>query len=91
MTFSYLPDHAYDNDKDPDCNACGYARFTPGDVDGVEGVTLHDVIHLLYHFNFPNRYPVNQPVDFDGSEKVDLDDAIYFLFHVNFPEDYPLH
>ena len=86
--------HVYDNDTDPTCNKCGYERtppYTPGDVDGVEGVTLDDAIYLLYHVNFKDTYPVSQPVDFNGDGKEDLDDAIYLLYHVNFKDTYPLH
>ena len=88
-----VPDHTYDDAKDLICNECGYERppFTPGDVDGVEGVTLDDAIYLLYHVNFKDTYLVNQPVDFNGDGKEDLDDAIYLLYHVNFKETYPLH
>ena len=67
------------------------SSYTPGDVDGVEGVTLDDAIYLLYHVNFSTTYPVNQPVDFNGDGEEDLDDAIYLLYHVNFKETYPLH
>lgn len=65
--------------------------FALGDVDGVDGVSLNDAIYLLYHVNFKDTYPVNQPVDFDGNGKEDLDDAIYLLYHVNFKDTYPLH
>ena len=82
---------SYTNDKDTDCNKCGFVRFTKGDVDRVEGVDLNDAIYLLYHVNFKDTYPVGQPVDFDGSGTVDLNDAIYLLYHVNFKDTYPLH
>ena len=74
--------HSYDNEQDLD--------YTPGDVDGVEGVTLDDAIYALFAINFPEAYALNQPIDFDGNGKIDLDDAIYLLFHVNFPDTYPL-
>ena len=61
-----------------------------GDVDGDSDVDLDDAIYFLFHVNFPEFYPVSQPVNFDGKGGVDLEDAIYFLFHVNFPEFYPL-
>ena len=63
----------------------------PGDVDGNGEVDLDDAIYLLYHVNFKDTYPVNQPVDFNGDSKEDLDDAIYLLYHVNFKDTYPLH
>ena len=88
-----VPDHTYDDAKDLICNICGHERppYTPGDLDGKEGVDIDDVVHLLFYLTFPESYPVNQPVDFDGSEAVDLDDVIHLLFHLTFPESYPLH
>ena len=86
-----VPAHVYDNEKDTDCNICGALKYTPGDVDGKEGVTLDDAIYLLYHVNFSTTYPVNQPIDFNGDGREDLDDAIYLLYHVNFKDTYPLH
>lgn len=65
--------------------------FIPGDVDADGEVDLDDAIYLLYHVNFSDTYPVNQPVDFNGDSKEDLDDAIYLLYHVNFSGAYPLH
>jgi len=86
-------DHLYDNVRDFVCNICGYERpaYTPGDVDGIPGVSMDDAIHLLFAINFPDVYQVNQPCDFDGSGAVDQDDAIYLLFYVNFKDLYPLH
>ena len=65
--------------------------FIPGDVDNDTVVDLDDAIYLLYHVNFKDTYPVQQPVDFNGDGKEDLDDAIYLLYHVNFKDTYPLH
>ncbi len=85
--------HIFDDAKDLVCNVCGFERpaYIPGDVDGNEDLNMDDAIHLLFHVNFPESYPVNQSIDFDGNGKVDMDDAIYLLFYVNFPESYPLH
>lgn len=87
--------HVYDGYSDPDCNACGKERatggdFALGDLDGKEGVDTDDAIYLLYHVNFPGKYPVTQNVDYDGSGEIDLEDVFYLLYHVNFPERYPL-
>ncbi len=65
--------------------------YVPGDVDGNEGKTLDDAIHLLFNINFPDLYPIDQPTDFDGNGVSNLDDAIYLLFNINFPDLYPLH
>ncbi len=88
--------HVYDSFSDPDCNACGKERaisedFVAGDLDDKEGVDLDDVIYLLYHVNFSEKYPITQNVDFDASGTVDLDDVFYLLYHVNFPDRYPLN
>ena len=85
--------HVYDHANDLICNECGCERppYTPGDLDGAEGVSMNDAIYLLYHLNFSALYPVDQPVDFDGNGKVDLNDAIYLLYHINFSTLYPLH
>ena len=87
------PPHVYDGETDRICNLCSHERpsFTAGDVDGDAVVDLDDAIYLLYHVNFKDTYPVNQPVDFNGDAKEDLDDAIYLLYHVNFKDTYPLH
>ena len=88
--------HVYDDHRDADCNVCGKERavdedFVSGDLDGNEGVTVEDAIYLLYHVNFPGKYPVTQDVDYDKSGAVDLDDVFYLLYHVNFPDRYPLN
>ncbi len=84
--------HVYDDRSDLVCNRCQYRRppYILGDVDGNDVVDLNDAIYLLYHLNFSNTYPVEQPVDFDGSGAENLDDALYLLYHVNFPDAYPL-
>jgi len=62
-----------------------------GDVDGNGVKEINDAIHLLFHINFSDTYPVNQPCDFDGNGIEDTDDAIHLLFNINFPDGYPLH
>jgi hypothetical protein len=64
--------------------------YTPGDVDGTEGITKDDAIYLLMSTFFPEDYPVSQDCDYDQNGAVDKDDAIYLLMHTFFPEDYPL-
>ena len=46
--------HVYDNDTDKECNECGFVRelYTPGDLDGEEGVSSNDAIYLLYYTLF---------------------------------------
>jgi len=86
-----LAPHTYDNAEDMNCNVCNALKYTPGDLDGVVGVTSDDAIYLLFAINFPDSYPTTQPCDFDGSGEVTTDDAIHLLFHINFSDSYPLH
>ncbi len=67
-----------------------FPTYTPGDLDGVEGVNTDDAIYLLFYTIFPSQYPVEQPCDFNQSGTVDTDDAIYLLFYTIFPAQYPL-
>ena len=90
FTSGALLDHVYDNAADPDCNLCGSVKYTPGDVDGNEGISSDDAVYLLMNTFFPEAYPVNQPCDYDGNGQVSSDDAVYLLMHTFFPDDYPL-
>ena len=83
-------DHVYDNDKDMTCNECGFERFTPGDIDGNEGVTDRDAVYLLYHTFLPHLYPVNQGCDFNKDGEVNDKDAVYLLYHTFLPALYPI-
>ncbi len=65
--------------------------YTPGDIDGVEGVTDADAEYLLMHTISPEDYPVNQECDFNGDGFVNEADAEHLLMHTFFPEDYPLN
>ena len=67
------------------------SSYLKGDVDNDGDVDMDDAIYLLFHVNFQDSYPVNQPANFDGLGEVTMDDAIYLLFHVNFQDSYPLH
>ena len=84
--------HVYDDSKDLTCNNCGFERppYTPGDIDGVEGINDRDAVYMLMNSFFPEDYPLNQSGDFDGDGKVNDRDAIYLLMYSFFPDDYPL-
>lgn len=86
-----LATHYYDNDKDMDCNKCGYKKYTPGDLDGVEGISDRDAVYLLYHTFLPGSYPVNQNCDFNKDNEVNDKDAIYLLYHTFLPNSYPIN
>ena len=66
-------------------------QSTPGDIDGVEGVTDADAEYLLMYTFFPEDYPVNQECDFNGDGFVNDADAEHLLMYTFFPEDYPLN
>ncbi len=86
-----VSDHVYDSERDHNCNECGFVRFIPGELDGNEGIDIDDAIYALFAVNYPDQYPVNQPIDFDRNGKVEIEDAFYLLFHYNFPDLYPLY
>ncbi|MBQ3075597.1 MAG: leucine-rich repeat protein [Clostridia bacterium] len=86
-----VPDHVFSNYNDLFCNVCGQKRdypYTIGDFDGKQGVDMDDAVYLLFHFNFPEDYPNNQPTDLDRDGEKTVDDAIYLLYHVFFPDRY---
>lgn len=64
--------------------------YTPGDLDGDEGITDGDVLYLLKHTFRPEKYPVNQPCDYNGDGEITDADAVYLLKHIFRPEKYPL-
>lgn len=64
--------------------------YTPGDLDGDEGITDSDVLYLLKHTFRPEKYPVNQPCDYNGDGEITDADAVYLLKHIFRPEKYPL-
>ena len=66
-------------------------QYTPGDIDGVEGVTDADAVYLLYHTFLSDIYPVNQDCDFNGDGEVNDKDAVYLLYHTFLPDLYPIN
>ena len=84
--------HTYPKDES-NCEVCGQERppYTPGDIDGVEGVTDRDAVHLLYHTFLPDLYPVNQDCDFNNDGYVNDKDAVYLLYHTFLPDLYPIN
>jgi len=84
--------HVFENEEDTKCD-CGYEKrdYLLGDTDGNGKVDMDDAIYLLFHYSFPEGYPIQQPTNYDGIGLTDMDDAIYLLFHYSFPEGYPLH
>lgn len=66
-------------------------QYTPGDIDGVEGVTDRDAVYLLYHTFLSDIYPVNQDCDFNGDGEVNDKDAVYLLYYTFLPDLYPIN
>lgn len=62
------------------------------DMDGNGTIGIDDAIHLLFHINFSDSYPLSGTAiaDIDQNGVAETDDAIYLLFYVNFPDTYPL-
>ena len=65
--------------------------YTPGDIDGVEGVTDRDAVYLLYYTFLPDMYPINQDCDFNGDGEVNDKDAVYLLYYTFLPDLYPIN
>ena len=66
-------------------------QYTPGDIDGVAGVTDADAVYLLYHTFLSDIYPVNQDCDFNGDGEVNDKDAVYLLYYTFLPDLYPIN
>ncbi|MBR3144733.1 MAG: hypothetical protein IKF53_02435 [Clostridia bacterium] len=66
------------------------AEYIKGDVNGDNQLTDQDAIYTLFHYYFPDLYPVYQSCDFNGDGILSDQDAIYLLFHYYFTELYPL-
>ncbi len=61
-----------------------------GDLNDSGTVNEEDVLYLLRHTLFPDRYPLNQAGDMDGNGAVDSGDPIYLLWHALMPDRFPL-
>ena len=64
--------------------------YIPGDINLDGKVNRDDVIQLLWHVSFPEKFPVAIPVDYTLDGKVNRDDVIKLLWHVSFPDKFPL-
>ena len=64
--------------------------YIPGDIDLNKQVDRDDVIRLLWHISFPDKFPVDTPADFNADGKVNRDDVMQLLWHVSFPDKFPL-
>jgi len=61
-----------------------------GDFTEDGEVDNNDVVYLLWHTLFPERYPLNVDADITGDGETDNDDVSYLLWYTLFPDQYPL-
>ena len=64
--------------------------YIPGDVNEDRLVDRDDVMQLLWHISFPDRFPISVPADFKEDGQVNRDDVMQLLWHVAFPDKFPL-
>ena len=64
--------------------------YIPGDINSDRKVNRDDVIQLLWHISFPEKFPVTIPVDYVQDGVINRDDVIQLLWHVSFPDKFPL-
>ena len=62
--------------------------YIPGDVNEDRIVNRDDVMQLLWHISFPEKFPVNVNADFKEDGKVNRDDVMQLLWHVAFPDKF---
>ena len=66
------------------------SAHTPGDIDLNGQKNRDDVMLLLWHISFPDRFPITVPADFTNDDTVDRDDVMALLWHISFPDKFPL-
>ena len=64
--------------------------YIPGDIDLNKTVNRDDVMALLWHISFPDRFPIGTPADFTGDGTVNREDVMQLLWHISFPDRFPL-
>lgn len=64
--------------------------YIPGDIDLNRIVDRDDVLRLLWHISFPDRFTIEVPADFNTDGSVNRDDVLRLLWHVAFPDRFPL-
>ena len=62
----------------------------PGDIDLDKTVDRDDVMSLLWHISFPERFAIEAPADFTADGQVNRDDVMRLLWHISFPDRFPL-
>ena len=64
--------------------------YLPGDIDLNKRVDRDDVMQLLWHISFPDRFPISTPADFNSDSTVNRDDVMQLLWHISFPDRFTL-
>lgn len=64
--------------------------YIPGDIDLNKTVNRDDVMALLWHISFPDRFPIGSPADFTADGTVSREDVMQLLWHISFPDRFPL-
>lgn len=72
------------------CYQVQIASYIPGDIDLNKTVNRDDVMQLLWHISFPDRFPIETPADFNHDGSVNRDDVMQLLWHISFPDKFPL-
>ena len=77
-----------------DGNAVYTAQFEQkelvGDLNGDTFINDRDVLYLLDHVLFSDKYPLKGTGDLNGDGFINDRDVLYLLDHVLFPDKYPL-
>ncbi len=77
-----------------DGNAVYIAQFEQkelvGDLNGDTFINDRDVLYLLDHVLFSDKYPLKGTGDMNGDGFINDRDVLYLLDHVLFPDRYPL-
>ena len=64
--------------------------YIPGDINLDRLVDRDDVMELLWHISFPDKFPITVPADFKDDDEINRDDVMQLLWHVAFPDKFSL-
>ena len=67
-----------------------YASVYKKNLQSHKTVDRDDVMALLWHISFPERFTIEAPADFNGDGQVNRDDVMQLLWHISFPDRFPL-
>lgn len=64
--------------------------YITGDIDLNGQKDRDDVMLLLWHISFPEKFPISVPADFNNDGELNRDDVMQLLWHISFPDNFPL-